>query len=177
MYVFAYGSLVDARSRRATLGDAAVANVTVIPAYVRSTWGHRRAYNVAADNGVDVYLGLEPTHSATVGGEGGGGGGRGSRRRIHGVLLAVTPAQFATLRRRERYYRVVRIPRSVLVSFPPLPDDGRPVVTFYPLRRHVIAPSQPTRRYRALVERGFAAYDLPVPALPAPGARRMNHGR
>lgn len=126
MLVFAYGSLCDPRSRAKTIGaDAAPPQ----KATLLRTWGHERAYNVRGDR--EVYMGLRP----------------GRRADVHGLVLTVTPAQFAQLRARERYYHPVPVPRHHLH-----PRPATDPVTFYPLPQHALAkPGVPSRRYAALV--------------------------
>ena len=129
--VFAYGSLLNAASRRATLG----ADVPWSRACVRPSWGYKRAFNVRGEGETEeVYLGLAPSSPGQC---------------VPGVLLHVTPAELARLCRRERYYRPVRVPHDALDP----PTHG--VVTFYPLARHTLAvPRAPSRRYRRLVQHG-----------------------
>jgi cation transport regulator ChaC len=130
MNIFTYGSLMNEASRTRTLRS----KVRIEPAVVTGGWKRRLRFNVPADDGRDVYLGLEVAP-------------RGERIQ-GGVFQVHTLPQLNALVRRERYYDLVRIPAAHL-----LPRFDAPVYTFVPKRRH-LRRGVPSERYVRLVEGG-----------------------
>jgi hypothetical protein len=108
-FIFGYGSLINAASRRWTAG----ATVPAIPVRVSAAFGYFRTWNDRSPSGFTA-LGLSKA----------GSGGAAST--INGVLYAVLGDDMAKYDAREKGYARVEVPRDDIeaVSWQRLPETG-----------------------------------------------------
>jgi hypothetical protein len=118
-FIFGYGSLIDAHSRKATLGVSTAA----IPVRVSAAFGHVRAWNDRAPSGFTA-LGLRKP-------------GPGEKARtINGVLYPADGDDMAKFDAREDGYARVELPRALIeaVSWQRVPETGR-IWVYIPTRK------------------------------------------
>lgn len=166
VYVFGYGSLLNARSLCSTLPDVGVGDC--VPAHLR---GFVRTFDVAFPND-----GSQPDKAFVD-----AGGARppvvlfanlsraGSEALVNGVLIPVRPTGLAALRRRELRYEAVDVTRAVrpeaaggaraqVVAF-----VGRPQFTQPQAARRGVVPSD----YLATIAAGVGRWERQAPGFRA----------
>jgi hypothetical protein len=148
--IFGYGSLVNDKSRHNTISNRKTKRI--IPAYIDKRFGYKKKYNVI--NRKELFLGLEESKDIS--------------KDVYGLLFDVTKKDLNKLSRRERYYKLKKIPsRYLRTSKGRKRITSKNVCTFVPKRKY-----QKTKRnqgktsinpeYERIVIKGFQDYELPL---------------
>jgi len=153
-YIFGYGTLVNDKSRYKTLGNKSGNRKTKrnIPGYIDKKYGYNKKYNVTHKRG--VALGLEYNTDKS--------------KDISGLLFKVTKKDLNNLSRREKYYRLKRVPSKYFRT-----KTGRKcntlknICTFIPKRTSQLSKTSKnnkniTKEYKNIVSDGFQDYDMPI---------------
>ena len=153
-YIFGYGSLVNDKSRRKSIAKKRPHAKTKrnIPSYIDKKFGYTKKYNVTHKK--ELVLGLESN--------------KHNPKDIYGLLFEVTNEDLGKLTRRERYYKLKRIPNKYLrTSVGRKRIPAKKVCTFLPKRKYKTSKRNQSKKkinplYKKTVRNGFTHYNMPV---------------